>query len=78
MLHVLRSYEQHVLDHLLALEDDVFRRCLSAEPDPTALQRSNRGTCAHLLRDLDATADLPPHCPLLALKLLDLNCRWGV
>ena len=25
----------------------------------TALQRSNRGKCAHLLRDLDATVDLP-------------------
>ena len=44
----------------LALEDDVFQRCLSAQPDPTALQRSNRGKCVHLLRDLDATADLAP------------------
>ena len=43
---------------------------------PTALQRSNRGKCAHLLRDLDATADLPPHCPLFALQLLDLTYRW--
>ena len=37
---------------------------------------SNRGECAHLLRDLDATADLPPHCSLLALLLLDLTYRW--
>ena len=57
---------QQVLD-LLALEDDVFQRCLSAQPDLTTLQRSNTGKCAHLLRDLDATADLPPHC--LALQL---------
>ena len=43
---------------------------------PTALQRSNRGKCAHLLRDLDATADLPPHCPHFALQLLYLTHRW--
>ena len=43
---------------------------------PTALQRSNRGKCAHLLRDLNATAVLPPRCPLLALQLLDLTRRW--
>ena len=81
-LHLENSFEdngvggQHVLD-LLVLEDDVFQRCLSAaQPDPTAHQRSNRGKCAHLLRDLDATADLPPHCSLLALQLLDLTHRW--
>ena len=79
-LHLENSFEDngvggHVLD-LLALEDDVFQWCLSAQLDPTALQRSNRGKCAHLLRDLDATADLPPHCPLLALQLLDLTHRW--
>ena len=33
---------QHVLD-LMELEDDVFQRCLSAQPDLTALQRTNRG-----------------------------------
>ena len=80
-LHLENSFEdngvggQQVLD-LLALEDDVCQRCLSAQPDPTALQRSNRGKCAHLLRDLDATADLAPHCPLFALQLLDLTHRW--
>ena len=26
--------------------------------------------------NLDATADLPPHCPLFALQLLDLIHRW--
>ena len=46
------------------------------QPAPTHLQKSNRGECAHLLRDLDATADLPPHCPLLALQLLDRTHRW--
>ena len=80
-LHLENSYEdngvagQRVLD-LLALEDGVFQRCLSAQPDPTALERSTRGKCAYLLRDLDATADLPPHCPLFALQLLDLTHRW--
>ena len=34
---------------------------------PTALQRSNRGKCAHLLRDLDAAADLPLHCARFSL-----------
>ena len=64
-----------VLD-LLALEDDVFQRCLPAQPAPAALQRFNRGKCARLLRDLDATADLPLHCPLFSLQLLDLTHRW--
>ena len=67
-LHLKNSFEdngvsgQQVLD-LLALEDDVFQRCLSAQPDPTALQRSNKSKRAHLLRDLTATADLPPPLP---------------
>ena len=69
---------QQVLELLLALEDDVFQRCLTGQPDPTALQRSNRVKCAHLLRDLDATPDLPRHCPLFALQLLDLTHRlWS-
>ena len=50
---------------------------LSAQPDPTALQRSNRGKCAHLLHDLDATADFSLHCQLFALQLLDLTHRWS-
>ena len=76
-LHLENSFEdngvtgQRVLD-LLALEDDVFQRC----PASTALQRSNRGKCAHLLSGFAATADLPPHCPLFALQLLDLTHRW--
>ena len=59
-LHLENSFEdngvagQQVLD-LLALEGDVFQRCLSAQ-NPTALQRSNRCKCADLLRDLAATA----------------------
>ena len=74
-LHLENSFEdtgvagQQVLD-LLAMEDDVFQRCLSAQPDPTALQMCNRGKCAHLLRDLDVVADLPPNCALLALQLV--------
>ena len=81
-LHLENSFEdkgiagRQVLD-LLALEGDVFQRCLSAQPDPTALQRSNRGKCVHLLRDLDAAADLLPHRPIFALQLLDLtHRRW--
>ena len=64
-LHLENSFEdngvsgQQVLD-LLALEDDVFQRWLSAQLASTALQSSNRGKCAHLLRDLAATADLRP------------------
>ena len=80
-LHLENSFEdngvagQQVLD-LLTLEDDVFQRCLSVQPDPTALQRFNRGKCAYLLRDLDVTADLPSRCPLFALQLLGLTHRW--
>ena len=61
---------------LLGLGVDVFQRCLSAQPAPKALQGSNRGKFAHLLRDLAATADLPPRCQLFALQLLDLTHRW--
>ena len=43
-----------------------------------ALRRSNRGKCAYLWRDLDATGDLPPHCPLFAVQLVDLtHRRWS-
>ena len=61
---------------LLALEDDVFQRYLSAQPAASALQRSNRGRCAHLLRELAATADLPPRNALFSQQLLDLTHRW--
>ena len=56
---------------LFALKDDVFQRCLSAQPAPTALQRSNRCKCAHLLRDLAATANLPHDSALFSQQLLD-------
>ena len=37
-----------------------------------------QGKCAHLLRDLDATVDLPAHCSLVALQVLDLTHRcWS-
>ena len=41
-----------------------------------SLQRFNRGMCAHLLRDLAATADLPPHSALFPKQQLDLTHRW--
>ena len=64
---------------VLALENDVFQRCLSAQPAPTALQRSNRCKCAHLLRDLAATADLPPHSALfLSATAGYLTHRWSL
>ena len=65
---------QLVLD-MLTLESDVFQRCLSAQPAPTAQQRFNRRECAHLLRDLVATADLPPRGALSSWQL-DLTHRW--
>ena len=81
IFHLENSFEHNLvageqLLDLLAVEDDVFQRCLTAQPDPTALQRSNRDKRAHLLRGLDAAADLPPRCPLFALQLLDLTHRW--
>ena len=79
-LHLENSFEdngvagEQVVD-FLAL-GDVFQRCLSAQSGPTAPQRSNRGKCAHFLRDLAATANLPFDCPLFVLRLLDLTRRW--
>ena len=50
---------------------------VSAQPAPTVLQRSNRGECAHLLRDLAATAD-PLHCALFSQQLLGVtHRRWS-
>ena len=62
---------QQVLD-LLVLEDDVFQRCLCAQPAPTARQRSNRSKYAHFLRDLAATAD----SALFSQQLLNMTHRW--
>ena len=58
------------------LERDTFRRCFLAQPAPTALQRFCRRKRALLLRDLVATADLPPRNALFSLQLLDLTHRW--
>ena len=66
-LHLENSFEdngvsgQQVVD-LLALEDGVFQRCLSAQLAPAALQRCNRGRCAHQ----------PSHCALFSQQPLDL------
>ena len=79
-LHLENSFEdsgvsgQLVFD-MLTLESDVFQRCLSAQPAPTALQRFNRCKGALLLRDLVATADLPAHSALFSQQLLDLTHR---
>ena len=55
-------------------ESDVFQRCLSPQQAP---QRCRGSTGAsHLLRDLAATADLPPHSALFSQQLLDLTHRW--
>ena len=40
-------------------------------------QRYNRRKCAHLLRDLATTVDLPPHSAFFSLQLLDLAHRWS-
>ena len=65
-----------VVDEMLALEWDTFRRCFLAQPALSVLQRFNRRKCAFLLRDLAATADLPPHSALFSQQLLDLIHRW--
>ena len=50
---------------------------LSERSAHTALQRFTRCKCAHLLRDLAATADLPPHSAIFSQQLLDLTHRWS-
>ena len=49
---------------------------LSPQPASTSLRRTTKGKCAHLLRDLAATADLPLHSTLFPQQLLDLTHRW--
>ena len=53
-----------IIDEMVALE-------LVLSP----LLRYNRRRCAHLLRDLAATADLPPNSALFSQQLLDLAHR---
>ena len=61
---------------LLALED-VFQRCLSAQPDLATLQRSDRSKCARHLRDFAVTADPPrPTVRVFSQQLLDLTHMW--
>ena len=48
-------------DEVFALEWATHRRCFPAQPGLSALQRYTRRKCDHLLRDLAATVDLPPH-----------------
>ena len=64
---------QLVLD-MFTSESDVFQRCLSPQQAPQRC-RGSTGAC-HLLRDLAATADLPPHRALFSQQLLDLTNRW--
>ena len=61
---------------MLAPERDTYRRCFPAQRAPSTLQRFNRRKYAFRLRDLAATADLPPHSAPSSQKLLDLTHRW--
>ena len=65
------------IDEMFALELVTYRRCFPAQPILSALQRFSRRKCSHLLRDVAATADLPPHSALFSLQLLDLAHRWS-
>ena len=65
------------IDELFALELVIYRRCFLAQPILSALQRYSRLKCAHLLRDLVASADLPPHSAPYSLQLQDLAHRWS-
>ena len=49
---------------------------LSCATGSLCLQRYNRRKCAHLLRDLAATAHLPPNSALFFQQLLELTHRW--
>ena len=60
------------IHEMLALEWATYRRCFPAQRVLSAWQRFNRRKCAHLLRDLAATVDLPPHSAFLSIQLLDL------
>ena len=78
-LHLENSFEdtgasgQHALD-MLTLESDVFQRCLSAQLALTSL-RFNRCDGALLLRDLPATAALPPHSAFFAQQRTSLTLK---
>ena len=65
------------VDEMFALELVTYRRCFPAQSILSTLRRYSRRKCAHLLRDLAATADWPPHCALFSLQLLDLAHKWS-
>ena len=61
---------------MFALELETYRRCFPAQLALSALQWYIRRKCAHLQRDLVATADLPPHSALFSQRLWDVTHRW--
>ena len=81
-LELENIFEDHgvfwqVIDEMLALKVETYRRCFPAQPALSALQMYHRRKCAFLLRDLAAAANLPPHGALLSQQLLDLtHRRW--
>ena len=75
---MLEDVDWPIIDEMFALDLETCRRCfLPAQPLLSTLQRYNRRKCAHLLRDLAATADLPPNSALFTQQLLDLTHRWS-
>ena len=67
-----------IINETIALELETHRRCFPAQLVPSASQMYKWRMCAHLLRDLAATGDLPPHSALLSQQLLDLTHRWWI
>ena len=66
-----------IVDEMFALQSETCRRCLSVQHVLSALQSFKRRMCAHLLRDLAATANLPPHSALFSQQLPDLtDHKW--
>ena len=78
LVHIFEDHEVSwlIIDEMFALELETYRRCFPAQRVLSALPRYNRHKCAHLLRDLAATADLPPHSALFSQQLLDMTHRW--
>ena len=74
-LHLEDSFDdngvagQQVLD-LLVLEDRRLSAVSLGAAGPHSAAEDNRCKCAHLLRDLATTADLPPHSVLFSQQLL--------
>ena len=76
-LHLENHVSWLTIREKLALEMVIYRRCSPTVLALSVTQTFNRHKCILLLRDLAATANVPPHSTAFSLHLLDLTHSWS-